>query len=333
MAEGTRMQQRRATEAVWATSGYVLADGELGVTTDTGIIKIGDGVNAWSDLDPAFGSSYLPILGTAANSSLLGGISSSGFWQTADATTAATASKLALRTGTGTVKGAVAAASDDLVAKSQLDTTNANVTTNTTDIDNLKIHSAANRTALLAISTGSLPYGYLVKQTDKGYIWMWDGAGWRYKGNPTGDNPYIELSRGTLSWGNLATAVWGFSLLATNDTDLFTWSAGTSSSVGGYVSVTEAGRYHMMGLSQTTYNPSAYYTNVQMEYPSIPNTYKLFNANGLMGAGTPSGFMDFTVHDFGALPASQHIRLQVYINIAGSELRGALLHVERLPSI
>jgi hypothetical protein len=333
MADGTRMQQRRATEAVWATSGYVLANGELGVTTDTGIIKIGNGVSAWSDLDPAFDSQYLPILGKAADSDLLDGISSGGFWQTADATTAATASKLALRTGTGTIKAAVAAASDDVVVKSQLDTTNTNVSTNTTDIANLKIHTVANRTALLAISTGSLPYGYIVKQTDKGYIWLWDGTGWRYKGNPTGDNPYIELSRGTLSWGNLATAVWGFSLLATNDTDLFTWSAGSSSSVGGYVQVTENGRYHMMGMSQTTYNPGPYYTNVQMEYPSIPNTYKLFNTNGLMGSGAPSGFMDFTAHDFGELPANQHIRLQVYINIAGSELRGAVLRVERLPSI
>lgn len=333
MADGTRMQQRRATEAVWATSGYVLAAGELGVTTDTGIIKIGNGTSAWSDLDPAFDSQYLPILGKAADSDLLDGISSSGFWQTADATTAATASKLALRTGTGTIKAAVAAASDDVVTKSQLDTTNTNVTTNTTDIANLKLHSVANRTALLAISTGSLPYGYLVQQTDKGYIWVWDGTGWRYKGNPTGENPYIQLSRGTMSWGNTSGLVWGFTLLSTNDTDLFTWAAGTSITLGGYVQVTEAGSYHMEAISGTNFAASAYYTNLQFSFPSIPNTYKLFNANSIQGTGVSSGFGDFTIHEFGRLPASQKVHMNVFINASGSDLRTANLRVERLPTI
>jgi hypothetical protein len=87
MAVGTRMQQRRATEAVWTTSEYILSAGELGVTTDTGIIKIGDGVNSWSELDPAFNSQYLPILGTAANSELLDGIGSESFAKVVDVPT------------------------------------------------------------------------------------------------------------------------------------------------------------------------------------------------------------------------------------------------------
>lgn len=120
MAVGTRMQQRRATEAVWNTSDYVLAQGELGVTTDTGIIKVGDGVNGWSALDPAFDSHYLPILGKAADSELLDGISSENFVKVADTSVSATADKYVKRTSTGQVKAANAGAADEAVTLAQL---------------------------------------------------------------------------------------------------------------------------------------------------------------------------------------------------------------------
>lgn len=119
MALGTQMQQRRATASEWATSDYVLADGELGIAKDTGIIKIGDGTTAWTSLDPAFDSHYLPVLGTAANSELLDGISSASFVNVANTDTAATADTYAKRTATGTLKGATAVASDDLTTLSQ----------------------------------------------------------------------------------------------------------------------------------------------------------------------------------------------------------------------
>lgn len=119
MADGTRMQQRRATEAVWTTSAYVLAPGELGVTTDTGIIKIGNGVSPWNELDIAFGSEYLPLLGTAADSDLLGGISSAGYYKLADATTAPTADKLAMRLSDGRLQAAAATSGSDLVNYTQ----------------------------------------------------------------------------------------------------------------------------------------------------------------------------------------------------------------------
>lgn len=121
MAEGTRMLQRRATEAVWNTSDYVLASGELGVTTDTGIIKVGNGTSPWSELDIAFGSEYLPILGKAADSSLLDGVSADFFVKFADTDTEPVADSFVQRTGTGTVKGATAVDADDLVPKAQLD--------------------------------------------------------------------------------------------------------------------------------------------------------------------------------------------------------------------
>jgi len=124
MADGTRMKQRRATEAVWTTSDYVLADGELGVTTDTGIIKIGNGTSPWTELDIAFGSEYLPILGTAANSDLLEGISSSGFVKVIDTSTAATANKVALRDASGRLKAATGASADDVVNYAQMTSAN-----------------------------------------------------------------------------------------------------------------------------------------------------------------------------------------------------------------
>jgi hypothetical protein len=203
MADGTRMQQRRATEAVWATSGYVLANGELGVTTDTGIIKIGNGVSAWSDLDPAFDSQYLPILGKAADSDLLDGISSGGFWQTADATTAATASKLALRTGTGTIKAAVAAASDDVVNFDQWDNgrkelvsrtlsdATSTITLATTDIHAMvkAANSSLTQQRLIIIPTNSsaaIPVGSWIDicSTDQGNLKLSPAGGVTLDGKP-----------------------------------------------------------------------------------------------------------------------------------------------------
>lgn len=120
MAEGTRMQQRRATEAVWTTSDYVLAAGELGVTTDTGIIKVGNGTSPWTELDIAFGSEYLPILGKAADSDLLDGIGSESFVKFTDTATAATADKVAKRLGDGKLKAVAGSATDELVNYDQM---------------------------------------------------------------------------------------------------------------------------------------------------------------------------------------------------------------------
>lgn len=47
-----RMQQRRGTASEWASLDPVLMAGEFGLETDTGVLKIGDGVKKWSELDP-----------------------------------------------------------------------------------------------------------------------------------------------------------------------------------------------------------------------------------------------------------------------------------------
>lgn len=122
MAVGTRMQQRRATAAEWTTSDYILAAGELGVTTDTGILKIGNGTTPWSTLPIAFESLYLPLLATAANSALFDGLSPATFVRDFDAVTTVTNDSVARRTATATLKAATAVAADDLIPKAQMDT-------------------------------------------------------------------------------------------------------------------------------------------------------------------------------------------------------------------
>lgn len=45
-----RIQFRRGTAAAWTTANPILASGEPGRETDTGKIKVGDGVTAWTAL-------------------------------------------------------------------------------------------------------------------------------------------------------------------------------------------------------------------------------------------------------------------------------------------
>lgn len=43
-----RIQHRRGTAAAWTTADPILAAGEFGLETDTGKVKLGDGVTAWT---------------------------------------------------------------------------------------------------------------------------------------------------------------------------------------------------------------------------------------------------------------------------------------------
>lgn len=49
--ENKDMQQRRGTAAGWTSANPTLKAGELGVETDTGRAKVGDGSTAWNSLD------------------------------------------------------------------------------------------------------------------------------------------------------------------------------------------------------------------------------------------------------------------------------------------
>lgn len=75
----TRFQQRRDTSARWFAQNPVLADGEIGYETDTGVIKFGNGSSRWTDLKAALGSEYLPKLGKAEDSQRLDGLDSTEF--------------------------------------------------------------------------------------------------------------------------------------------------------------------------------------------------------------------------------------------------------------
>lgn len=46
----TRIQVRRGTASEWSSSNPVLAPGEIGFETDTGFVKMGDGITAWEFL-------------------------------------------------------------------------------------------------------------------------------------------------------------------------------------------------------------------------------------------------------------------------------------------
>lgn len=45
-----KIQIRRGTAAAWTSANSILADGELGIETDTRKIKIGNGTTAWNTL-------------------------------------------------------------------------------------------------------------------------------------------------------------------------------------------------------------------------------------------------------------------------------------------
>lgn len=78
-----RMQQRRDTGANWAASNPVLAAGEVGVNTDTGELKVGDGTTTWNVLRGFLPGpvDYSEVIRTAGDISL----TSSG-WQTVTST-------------------------------------------------------------------------------------------------------------------------------------------------------------------------------------------------------------------------------------------------------
>lgn len=44
------MQQKRMSSSQWATSSLILLDGELGIESDTGFVKVGNGTSRYSEL-------------------------------------------------------------------------------------------------------------------------------------------------------------------------------------------------------------------------------------------------------------------------------------------
>lgn len=65
------MQQRRGSAAAWTSAATVLAQGEIGMETDTGKFKFGDGSTAWGSLPYAGGGMTNPM--TTAGDTIVGG--------------------------------------------------------------------------------------------------------------------------------------------------------------------------------------------------------------------------------------------------------------------
>ncbi len=53
---------RHGTAAEWAASSRILRAGELGATSDTNELRLGDGVSLWADLKPFVTSNIVNIL-------------------------------------------------------------------------------------------------------------------------------------------------------------------------------------------------------------------------------------------------------------------------------
>ena len=56
------LQIRRDTDARWTSTGTILRPGEQSYATDTNILKVGDGINIWTNLPPIGAASTSPLL-------------------------------------------------------------------------------------------------------------------------------------------------------------------------------------------------------------------------------------------------------------------------------
>lgn len=57
-----QLQRRRDTAANWTSADTVLSEGEVGLETDTGWMKIGDGSTAWTSLGYWHGPPWVQVI-------------------------------------------------------------------------------------------------------------------------------------------------------------------------------------------------------------------------------------------------------------------------------
>jgi len=60
-----QIQLRRGTAAAWTAANTILAEGEIGIESDTDYIKIGDGTTAWNSLG------YAPVFGAVTTATIV----------------------------------------------------------------------------------------------------------------------------------------------------------------------------------------------------------------------------------------------------------------------
>jgi hypothetical protein len=57
-----KLKNRRDTSANWSAANPILLAGEMGIESDTGKIKFGDGVTAWNSLNYFSGGSGTAVV-------------------------------------------------------------------------------------------------------------------------------------------------------------------------------------------------------------------------------------------------------------------------------
>lgn len=68
------IQHKRATAALWNSNNPVLADGEMGIETDTRQFKFGNGITPWTGLSYSGGTSSGGNVDGGVPDSVYGGI-------------------------------------------------------------------------------------------------------------------------------------------------------------------------------------------------------------------------------------------------------------------
>ena len=161
-----KIQLRRGTAAQWTTANPILADGEMGVESDTRKVKIGNGSTAWNSLP------YNLLGDIADNAVTTAKILNGAVTESKIATSAVTEAKIATNAVTNTK------IANNAVTQAKL---------------------ASNLSGITVCTSGTRPgspfEGQIIYETDTDVVRAFDGTTW----NLVGASSYASASGGTTS--------------------------------------------------------------------------------------------------------------------------------------